>query len=294
MSLVGTLAKVAIGIAAAKGIGHVLGQRAGSGGSIERESFGGQAAAQPSTAGAHPLGDPLNSVRGGSDQAGGGLGGLLDQLATAAGAGSSPGAPASGGGLGGLLEQLAAAAGAGSSPGAPASGGGLDALIRGLAGAASGAGTANKETTSKADPGGSFADMLNQSLQNFGEPKVAPTPQQDAAAGLMLRAMLQAAKSDGKIDEGEKKKLLEALGDASSEDMAFVNRELSAPVDVQALVKQVPKGLESQIYAVSVMGINLDSQKEAEYLAGLASALGLGPREVNAIHAKFGIPALFS
>jgi uncharacterized membrane protein YebE (DUF533 family) len=106
--------------------------------------------------------------------------------------------------------------------------------------------------------------------------------------------MLQAAKCDGKIDEGEKKKLLETLGDASSEDMEFVNRELSAPIDVQALVKQVPKGLESQIYAVSVMGINLDNQQEAEYLAELASALGLGPREVNAIHAKFGIPALFS
>jgi hypothetical protein len=42
------------------------------------------------------------------------------------------------------------------------------------------------------------------------------------------------------------------------------------------------------------MGINLDSQKEAEYLAGLASALGLGPRDVNAMHAKFGIPALYS
>ncbi len=266
MSLVGTLAKVAIGIAAAKGISHVMGQRAGSGGSVEGESFGGQA--QASTAGTHPLGDPLNSVRGGSGQASGGLGGLL--------------------------EQLAAAASAGTSPGAQASGGGLDALIRGLADAASGAATTSKETASKADAGGSFADMLNQSFQNFGEPKVAPTPQQDAAAGLMLRAMLQAAKCDGKIDEGEKKKLLEALGDASSEDMAFVNRELAAPVDVQGLVKQVPKGLESQIYAVSVMGINLDSQKEAEYLAGLASALGLGPRDVNAMHAKFGIPALYS
>jgi len=273
MSLVGTLAKVAVGIAAAKGISHVMGQRAGSGGSLESESFGGQAAAQASTAGTHPLGDPMNSVRGGSGQASGGLGGLL--------------------------EQLAAAASAGTSPGAQASGGGLDALIRGLADAASGAATASKETASKetaskADAGGSFADMLNQSFQNFGEPKVVPTPQQDAAAGLMLRAMLQAAKCDGKIDEGEKKKLLEALGDASSEDMAFVNRELAAPVDVQGLVKQVPKGLESQIYAVSVMGINLDSQKEAEYLAGLASALGLGPRDVNAIHAKFGIPALYS
>ena len=137
--------------------------------------------------------------------------------------------------------------------------------------------------------------MLNQSLQNFGEPKVAPTPQQDAAAGLMLRAMLQAAKCDGKIDEGEKKKLLETLGDASSEDMAFVNRELSAAMDrAGPRPNECQKGLESQIYAVSVMGINLDNRPEAEYLAELASALGLGPRDVNAIHAKFGIPALYS
>ena len=110
----------------------------------------------------------------------------------------------------------------------------------------------------------------------------------------MLRAMLQAAKCDGRIDEGEKKKILEALGDASREDVAFVNRELSSPVDVQALAKQVPKGLENQIYAVSVMGIDLDSQNEAEYLAALGTALGMGPREANAIHAKLGVPALFN
>jgi SAM-dependent methyltransferase len=66
----------------------------------------------------------------------------------------------------------------------------------------------------------------------------------------------------------------EALGDASREDLEFVNREPSSPGDVQALVRQVPKGLENQIYAVSVIGIDLDSQKEAEYLA----ALGPGHR----------------
>jgi uncharacterized membrane protein YebE (DUF533 family) len=107
----------------------------------------------------------------------------------------------------------------------------------------------------------------------------------------MLSAMLQAAKCDGRIDEGEKKKILAALGDASREELEFVNRELASPVDVQALVRQVPKGLENQIYAVSVIGIDLDSQKEAEYLAALGSALGIGPREANAIHAKLGIPA---
>ena len=198
-------------------------------------------------------------------------------------------------GLGSLLEQLAPGAGAGGSPSAPsatasAPSGGLDALIRGLAGAASGGTT--KETISKASAEGSFADVLNQSFQKYGEPNISPTPQQDAAAGLMLRAMLQAAKCDGRIDDGEKKKILEGLGEASREDVAFVNRELAAPVDVQALAKQVPKGLENQIYAVSVMGIDLDSQPEAEYLVALASALGMGAREANAIHAKLGIPAL--
>jgi uncharacterized membrane protein YebE (DUF533 family) len=134
---------------------------------------------------------------------------------------------------------------------------------------------------------------LNQSFEKYGEPKVSPSPQQDAVAGLMLSAMLQAAKCDGRIDEGEKKKILAALGDASREELEFVNREPSSPVDVQALVRQVPKGLENQIYAVSVIGIDLDSQKEAEYLAALGSALGIGPREANAIHAKLGIPARF-
>ena len=196
-----------------------MGQRAGRGGSVESDSFGGQAAAQPSTVGAHPLGDPLNSVRGGSGPAGGGLGGLLEQLAAAAGAGSSPGAQAGVRRGPRRVDQRA--------------------CRRGL--------RCGDRQQGDHQQGGRWRLLcryVEPVVPKLGEPKVAPTPQQDAAAGLMLRAMLQAAKCDGKIDEGEKKKLLEALGDASSEDMAFVNRELSAPVDVQGLVKQVPKGLE--------------------------------------------------
>ena len=267
MSLVGTLAKVALGVAAVKGAGYVASQRGGGkGSSVSNSSLPGPDAARASAAGAQPgIGDLLTSVLGGKGQAGGGLGGLLEQLASAASAGSTPGATA------------------------PASGGGLDALIRSLGDAVNQPGTTNK-----ADAGGTSADVPNPSFHKLGEPKVAPTPQQDAAAGLMLRAMLQAAKCDGEIDAGEKKKLLEVVGDASPEDMAFVNRELASPVDIQGLVKQVPKGAEKQIYAASVMAVDLDSQKEAEYLGGLASGLGLGPAEVNAMHAQFGIPALYA
>ena len=240
MSLVGTLAKVALAVAAAKGIGNVV-ARARQPAPTDVPSTQSQ--------------DPLSSILGGKSSTAGGLGSLLEQLAT----------------------SVTSAA---SASGAKASSGGLDALIKGLADAASGAGAAAMAPTGNAQSKGSFSDALNQSFQNWGEPKVSPTPQQESAAGLMLRAMLQAAKSDGKIDEGEKSK--------------FVERELSAPVDVNGLAKQVPKGLESQIYAVSVMGIDLDSQAEAEYLAQLSRALGLAPNDTNAIHAKLGIPALFS
>lgn len=282
MSLVGTLAKVAIGVAAAKGIGYMVNKR-GSGGPGTGASpddgglFGGAPTGPGAAATSQPsLQDMLGSILGGGAQAGTSAGGL-------GGAGAL-------GGLGGLLEQLsgrgAQAGGAGAAPG----GGGLDALIGGLVGAISGGPGA---AAGRQAEGGSFAEVLNQSFRNGGEPEVKPAPQQEAAAGLMLRAMLQAAKSDGKLDDRERAKLVEALGDASPEDVDFVNRELASPVDVKGLAAQVPKGLEQQIYTVSVMGIDLDSQAEAQYLAALSTALGLAPRDVNAMHAKLGVPALF-
>ena len=250
MSLVQSLAKVAVSVAAAKGIASVMNR-----------------AAQPTPR--------TDSRPGHDDQPNSGLGGK-SQVA----------------GFGSLLEQLGpSAGGSGSNAMARASAGNLDASISGLAQAA-GAAKARTTRSTKTPHAESFAEVLNQSFQKWDEPAIAPTPQQDAAAGLMLRAMLQAAKCDGRIDEGEKKKILAALGDASREDVAFVDRELSAPVDVQALARQVPRGLENQIYAVSVLGVDLDSRQEAEYLVELASALGMKAAEANAIHAKLGIPAL--
>ena len=57
------------------------------------------------------------------------------------------------------------------------------------------------------------------------------------------------------------------------------------PVDVQGLVKQVPKGLEKQIYAVSVMAIDLDRQKEADIWANTLSPGPTPPRCERHAHA---------
>ena len=287
MSLMKTLAKVAIGVAVAKGVSNVVqggktrgGRSAGNGG-----LFGGSHSPQRTGTGTGGLEDLMGSVLGGRSSGstgtgrgtgggtGGGLGGLLEQLSGGRGTGGG-----TGGGLDGLLKNLG---------GGGAASGGLGGLIEGLAG----------KTTSRPrgqEPGGSFGDVLNSSFERFGEPEVEPTPEQDALAGLLLKAMIQAAKSDGKIDAAEKEKLLGKLGDVSRAEMEFVNAELTAPVDIDGLARQIPKGLEQQVYLMSVMGIDLDSQKEAQYLHDFATALGIGKREVNHIHAQLGVPELYT
>lgn len=275
MSMMKTLAKVAIGVAVAKGAkammsGASTSQSGGLGGLL------GGAQTQASSGGG--LGDMMGQILGGggaSAQSGGmgGLGGLLEQL----GGGSlntqlqqGNMQTRGGGGLGGLL-------------GGAAAGGGLGGLLGGLLSAAGGA---------KAQPqGGAFGDTLNQAM--LGNEPAAPTVQQEALAALMLRAMIQAAKSDGKLDEHERAKLLDQLGDVSPEEQAFVQAELAKPVDVDALIDQIPRGMEQQVYTMSVMAIDLDSQAEAQYLHSLASGLGIDPAHVNAIHGQLGVQKIY-
>lgn len=235
MSLLGTLAKVAIGIAVAKGVGGMMKQ--GSAG-------------KPTSTGS-----------------GGGLGDLLEQLGGGAG---------SGGGLGDLIGNL--------NKGNEGGEGGLGDIF----------GDFVKDAKPSSKNDGSFGDIFNQSLERRGEPEVQPTQQQEVAAALMLRAMIQAAKSDGKVDEGERQKLLESLGEVSREEKRFVEQEFARPIDVVGLARQVPRGLEQQVYMMSVMGINLDNRTEAQYLHDLAKEIGVNRDEVNGIHDHLGVQRIYS
>lgn len=111
----------------------------------------------------------------------------------------------------------------------------------------------------------------------------------------MLRAMIQAAKSDGKLDDAEQEKLMGQLGgDMDAEEAAFVRAEMQRDVDASALARDVPNGLGPQVYAMSVLAIDLDSQAEAKYLHNLAQALGMDAASVNDIHAQLGVPSLYA
>ncbi|KEO60240.1 DUF533 domain-containing protein [Thioclava indica] len=285
MSLMGALAKVAIGVAVAKGV----------------SSMGRSASESTSDASGGGLADMMGSLLGGSGGAGsaGGLGGLMESLS---GAGSSNIATRSSprgqtsGGLGDLLGQLtgggASSGGLGDMLGSLAAGGaagGLGGMLGGMLG-----GGAAQATPAQTAPTQSFGDQLNSAFANGGEPATPPSPAQNAAAGVMLKAMIQAAKSDGKIDAAEENKLMGQLGDISPEERAFVQQELAAPVDAQGLASQIPDALEAQAYTMSVTAIDLDNQTEAQYLDSFAKALGLDAQSVNHIHAQLGVPPLYT
>jgi uncharacterized membrane protein YebE (DUF533 family) len=318
MSLMGTLAKVAVGVIVAKGIGGMMkpGGTSGSGrtgGSTGGGGMFGNARSRSSGGGdlGDVMGDILSGGRGsspasraptGSSGGGGGLGDLLEELTGRKSGGTVARGPSGGGGLDDILGRATR-----SGSGSGGLGGGLGDIlgsvlggaVGGMLGGAMGKGAA-PDASGSAQSGqitpnrdANFGEVLNQAFHKKGEPDATPTPEQNAAAGLMLRAMIQAAKSDGEIDEAEKQKLMGNLGDASPSEIEFVKAELAKPLDVDGLVRQVPEGLGPQIYTMSVMAIDLDNQNEAQYLHKLATGLGIGREDVNGIHAKLGVPALY-
>lgn len=260
MSLVGTLGRIAVGVALAKGVGKMM-NRGGAGG----------------------LGGGLGGALGGALKGGsgaGGLGGLLGGMLS----GSAAGQQKTGGGLGDLGALLGGNAPAGSGGMA----GGLGGLLESIAGGAGG-GAATGGTPS----GGSLGDLLNSAIQGKSIPQ--PEPAQEDQARVLIKAMVSAAKSDGKIDQAEQEKIVSNLGDeVSDEERQFVISEMQSPLDLDGLLKSVPQGAEMQVYMMSLLGIDLDSREEAQYLDKLRKGMGMNEEQCNAIHQKLGVPTLYS
>ena len=175
----------------------------------------------------------------------------------------------------------------------------MQSMLGGLAGSAGAGGMlgalGGAVAQRPAENNASFGEVLNSSFDETPQEAIEPTADQEAAAALMLRAMIQAAKSDGNFDEAEQEKLVGQLGgDVDAEEAAFVRAEMQRPVDVNALIAEVPQGLGPQVYAMSLLAIDLDSKAEAQYLHSLAQGLGMEAAAVNDVHAQLGVPSLYT
>jgi uncharacterized membrane protein YebE (DUF533 family) len=102
-----------------------------------------------------------------------------------------------------------------------------------------------------------------------------------ALLGLTLvRAMIAAARSDGRLDAQESQAIfqrIESLG-LDPEDQALLVKEMGRPVDMDEIVASATSPeVAAEIYIASLLAINVDTAAEESYLNMLAARLSIPP-----------------
>lgn len=241
------------------------------------------------------LGGMLGGARSGQ---GSQAGGMLDQILGQLGQNRTP-APSGarqGGGLGQVLEQLGKSVG--NNRTLATSG------LGSLAGAIFGGGA---KSMRGAVGGGLLAllgTMAMQALQNAGKKPQAPMgliePQNEAEvqevenqARIIVEAMINAAKADGRISEDEVQRIAGHLQEsgADAETLQYVLAEMQKPMQTGALVAAAggSQELAAEVYAASLLAIEVDTQEERQYLNELGAALKLEPAVTRRLEESFGV-----
>lgn len=280
-------------------LGNILGQ-------ILQQGMGQQGRSRLDHAvGAGGIGDVLGGLLGGrAAGGGGGMGGGLGDLLGGVLGGGRGGSAAGGMGeiLGGALGGGRATSGGG--------GGGLGDLLGGLlgggatgsAGARSGGGNAGMAI---------LATIAMAALKNWTDGRRAQAAMAPDTAGfaapelesmtapateeLVVRAMISAAKADGEVSEDEIQRIVGRVSadGLSEEEKQFLIAELRRPLDLAALVAEVPNEMvAAEIYAASLLAIQLDTPAEAAYLRQLAQALRLDGATLSRLHEITGATAI--
>lgn len=117
------------------------------------------------------------------------------------------------------------------------------------------------------------------------QPTVSSQAQQDAVT--LIHAMIAAAYADGLLDAEERKNIVDRFNqlDLSTEERSFLMNELLSPPSMDDIVKQVNSPeLAQQVYTISLMTIDVDTEQERQYLRDLAHRLSLDETTVQNIH----------
>ncbi len=121
----------------------------------------------------------------------------------------------------------------------------------------------------------------------------AEQAQLENQAQLILRAMINAAKADGQIDQDEVQRVIGRLDEGGADKSArdFIMAAMTKPMETEAIVAAA-KGnpqLAAELYGASLLAIKVDSPAEQQYLQNLSSSLGLAPQAVNNLEKSMGL-----
>lgn len=241
-----------------------------------------------SQSGQQRIGDTLQNLNlEGLGTAGGGQGGgLLDGLLGAVG-----------GGLRGVAENPLQAGGIGAIMGSVLGGGG-DSIKGAVGGGALAmlAGVAMKALMNGGQaPGGASANAFSGGSLPLGlkAPESAAEEQTlETNAALILKGMINAAKADGQIEPDEMQRIVGKLQESGMDQGAreWVMAEMGKPLDLDAFATEIPNAeVAAEVYAASLLAIEVDTAAERAYLQRLADATGLQPAVVRYIEKTMGM-----
>lgn len=135
------------------------------------------------------------------------------------------------------------------------------------------------------------SDASPQTREDAFIPSPANAAEHEELGKTLVRAMIAAAKADGRIDAAEKEAIFDKLKTMplSAEEKAWVFDELSSPLDINAVVARADTPEHAaEIYAASLVAISADTPAEQAYLEALAGKLKLEPALVAEIHRQAG------
>lgn len=244
------------------------------------------------------IGDLLSSVLGGGGQqnapATGNGGGIADVLSSALGG-------SSGGGIGDMLSNLLGSAGKAVGGNNNLAVGGLGALVGSLLGGGG-------KSLGGAVGGGLMAllgAMALKAIKGSGRqtqqvPVGLMEPQTDDEkkeleqnSELILMAMINATKADGQIDQNEINRITGKVKEFGVDDESYryLMNKLQQPTETEKLIAaaKAQPALAAQVYAASLLAIEVDTQEEKNYLSQLAAGLGLTPQITDRIHEMVGL-----
>ena len=99
------------------------------------------------------------------------------------------------------------------------------------------------------------------------------------ALGLtLIRAMIAVARADGRLDAQESQSIFQKIKslELDSEAEALLVEEMGHPVDMDAIVNSATSPeIGAEIYAVSLLAVEVDTEAEKSYLSMLAARLRL-------------------
>ena len=230
---------------------------------------------------------------------GGMQGGVFDMLGKMAGSmlgGGAPGAAGGGGFSADILKTIAKSVLGGSSTAAGPGAAGVGATTVFGTLAAQALAMAKRMMSGEQAAGRSQPPDIDDAtavIAGLRKPANANEEQQlRDVATLTVKAMINAAKADGRIDEQEAERLVGKLREdgVTDEEQRFVLEEMRKPLDTDAIVRAVPnQQVAAQIYTASLMAIEVDTDAEKRYLQELAGKLGLNQQVLAYLHQAVGL-----